>query len=727
MPRILIVSNRLPVTVSKIKGQIALRESSGGLATGLASLSASSDRLWIGWPGIPSDKLTDKEKAFVTAELAKRKCLPVFLSTEDIEDYYYGFSNKTLWPLFHYFAQYAQYETAHWQAYDRVNHAFEAAVRSAAHRNDLIWIHDYHLMLLPRLLREQAPDAEIGFFLHIPFPSFEIFRLLPWRYELLSGLLGADLIGFHTYSYANHFLTTVSRIAGFDHTLGRITTGDRLVKADVFPMGIDYAKFAGAGELPRVRRELARLRKTAGQFRVILSVDRLDYTKGILQRLEAFDAFLTEHPEHRGRVTLILLAVPSRTQVSDYAELRDRLERTVSRINGEHATVAWTPVRYLYRDLPFEPLAALYRLADVALVTPLRDGMNLIAKEYVASRADGRGVLILSEMAGAASELGEALVVNPNDKAAIVRALARALEMPAEEQTHRLQNMQQRLSRYTVARWADEFLGSLAEMKRESERLATNRVTEALARQLVKDYRSTHRRLLLLDYDGTLVGFAATPPEARPDDALLGILQRLARDSANEVVIISGRDHVTLDKWLGPLHASLVAEHGAWSRGYGGDWKPTEPVQNDWKAGIRPVLELYADRTPGTFVEEKDFSLVWHCRRAEPELARRRTEELKDALSGLTERLDVGVFVGHKTLEVKRASVNKGRVTRSWLERRRWDFILALGDDYTDEDMFAVLPDWAWSIRVGPDISKARFHVESVAAVRALLTRLTRR
>ena len=725
MNRLLVVSNRLSVSVTKRGEGVSFRPSDGGLATGLASLSKSYERVWIGWPGIPSEKLTPAARDEASQKLAEKNCSPVFFSEEEIENYYDGFCNKTIWPLFHYFPLRTIYEDRYWQAYKRANMAFCEAVVKAARPDDCIWIHDYQLMLLPQMLREKLPTAQIGFFLHIPFPSFELFRLLPWRNEILSGILGADLVGFHTYDYVRHFLSSVCRIAGFEHhTLGQLTVGNRLVKVDAFPMGIDYQKYSQASQKPKVQQELVSLRKQAGDRKIILSVDRLDYSKGIIQRLAAFDLFLSQNPRYRGKVTLILLAVPSRTAVEDYRTLRRQLEALVGRVNGEHGSLGWVPVWYLYREVPFERLVALYNLADVALITPLRDGMNLISKEFIAAKKDGRGVLILSEMAGAASELGEAITVNAHNKGAIVEALKEALEMPTEEQIKRNKTMQNRLSRYNVSRWAGDFLDSLTNLKQAQEGLSVRKLVEPIRAKLFNDYKASHKRLLLLDYDGTLVDFVGKPEEAKPDKELLTLLRALAKDSANELVLISGRGRQILSEWLGPLEVSPVAEHGGWIRKKNHDWKATEPLGADWQAVIKPLLELYVDRTPGSFIEEKDFSLVWHFRRTGPELANVRMQELRDAVLNLTENMDVGVFEGSDILEIKTVGINKGRATKTWLNRRKPDFILAVGDDYTDEDMFAALPEQAYSIKVGHTLSKARFNVNAVSDIRQLLKQL---
>ena len=722
MQRLLIVSNRLPLTVHERKGELHIEPSAGGLATGLSSWYRSCNSIWIGWAGITQKKM--KREKDIMARLLSENCLPVSISQQDVEAYYNGICNKTIWPLFHYFPLYAEYSESSWQAYQRVNTAFANVVAGVARPNDMIWVHDYHLMLLPQLLRERLPRATVGYFLHIPFPSFEIFRLLPWRNQILEGLLGADLVGFHTYDYAGHFLDSVQRLLGYDVTTTQITVSNRIVRADAFPMGISHERFAGVAEDAKTQAERKRVRRKLGDCQVILSVDRLDYTKGIPQRLEAFSAFLDRNPKFKGRVTLVLLVVPSRTRVEQYMRLKKQVDGLVGEINGKHGTIGWMPIWYLYRSLPFHSLAALYSLADVALVTPLRDGMNLVAKEYLTTKADGRGVLILSETAGAAQELGEAIIINANDQEDLIRALKQALEMPEQEQVGRNRIMQKRLRRYNIVRWADEFIDKLLNTKGLQREMAAKALTYEMQRKLVNDLRKSDRALLLLDYDGTLVPFSPKPEEARPDTALMSLVEKLAANPRSDVVLISGRDKDTLERWFGHLSAGLVAEHGVWIKEKGGGWETIETLTSEWKEEVYPMLESSVDRTPGSFVEEKGFSLVWHYRKADPRLGELRARELINNLSNTIAGLNLQILEGSKAVEVKNADINKGRAALTLMSRAEWDFVLAMGDDATDEDTFKVLPSTAWSIKVGFGASAARFSLSSPSEAISLLTEL---
>ncbi len=720
----LIVSNRLPLSVVKKNGKISFQKSVGGLATGLGSFYSSYNSLWIGWPGVVEERVDESEKNEIRKHLSSNNCHPVFISQHDVENYYYGFCNKTIWPLFHYFPMYTIYSQNLWEAYKRVNRIFCDEVIKLVKKGDIIWIHDYHLMLLPKLLRDSLKDVTIGFFLHIPFPSLEVFRLLPWRRDLLEGLLGADLIGFHTYDYVRYYLDCVRRILGYEHTLGQITTEDRIVKVDAFPMGIDCESFANAIDTKEVQKEVEKIRKKMGNSKIILSIDRLDYTKGIIERLEVFDSFLDRNPEYKEKITLILVVVPSRTGVDHYMFLKKRVEEIVGKINGKHGTIGWVPIWYLYRSFPFHSLVALYSISDVALVTPLRDGMNLVAKEFIATKRDGKGVLILSEMAGAAKELGEAIIINPNNKEEGVLALKEALTMPQEEQIERNSLMRKRIFRYNVKNWVKDFLDKLSCIKEQQEKLYAKRLTKDIKEILISSYTKGKKRLFLLDYDGTLIPFSERPEKAKPDSALIALLKNLCENPNNEVVIVSGRDRNALDRWFSDLNLGLVAEHGVWIKDKNG-WRMIEPLKNEWKEQIRPILELYVDRTPGSFLEEKEFSVVWHYRKADPELAEVRARELKDTLVHFTANLNLGILEGSKVIEVKNVGISKGRAVFQWISERRWDFILAIGDDLTDEETFAVLPESAFSIKVGLEISRAKYCVDSYKDVRKLLFELS--
>jgi trehalose 6-phosphate synthase/phosphatase len=732
--RLVIVSNRLPFTANVVNEQVQFNESAGGLATGISAFldsykyhfPKSEEHLWVGWPG---GTIAEKYHDLVRARaLSDYQAYPVFLSEADMENFYLGFCNKTLWPLFHYFTSYTIYNEEYWEQYKRVNQFFAETLQQIIQEDDLVWIQDYHLLLLPLLLRETFARTRIGFFLHIPFPSFELLRLLPlrWHREILEGILGADLIGFHTYEYTQHFLQSVLRVLGLDHYMGQITLPSRVVKVGTYPMGIDFKRFQEASTHQETEAEKQELRKVLGDSKVILSVDRLDYSKGIPDRLQGYELLLESHPEFRGKVVLIMVVVPSRIGVDQYEQMKRQIEEYVGKINGRFGSISWTPILYQYRNLSLYPLVALYSLSDVALVTPLRDGMNLIAKEYVASRTNKTGVLILSEMAGAAKELGEAIILNPNDRMEIAAGLKEALEMPVGEQTRRIQIMQNRLRRYDVIRWARDFVSDLTAMRDIQERFSAKLLSREIREQLIDAYGRATNRLLLLDYDGTLTPLVRHPGLASPPESILKLLESLSCDKRNTIILISGRDRQTLESWFGNLTIALVAEHGFWWKEPGGEWQMLTHVSADWKAQLLPVLEQYADRLPGAHVEEKESSIVWHYRAADPEQSRLLVTELTDHLVSFTANIDVQVLQGSKVVEVRPAGINKGLAALRWISNDKRDFILAVGDDRTDEDLFANLPEDAYSIRVGMTNTRARFNLRTVDEVLELLQALAR-
>jgi trehalose 6-phosphate synthase/phosphatase len=727
--RLVIVANRLPVTATKDGGKLSLQRSSGGLVSGLDAYldslkRGSREHTWIGWPGL--DPPEDLRPALTARLLEEYNAHPIFVSEDEMEKFYDGFCNKTVWPLFHYFPTYASFEDDYWEHYRSVNEQYCDAVLRVIRPDDVVWIHDYHLMLLPRLLRAMRPDIAIGFFLHIPFPSFEVFRLLPprWRAGILEGLLGADVIGFHTHDYTQYFLHCVLRILGHEHTLGRMVVDDRLVLADTFPMGIDYTRYHDAASDPGVVLEREALRRTFAGQKIVISVDRLDYSKGILDRLRGFGKFLEMCPEWHKRVVLVLVLVPSRVGVDRYRQMKKRIDEFVGMLNGQYGTTDWTPICYQYHSLSFRELIALYAAGDVALVTPLRDGMNLVAKEYIAARGGSGGVLILSEMAGASRELGEALIISPTDSDEIVAALKTALEMPMSEQVKRNLATQERLERYNVVRWAEDFLDKLAGTRHEQSKFRARVMGSRSEDRMISSYRTAQRRLLLLDYDGTLVPFSKQPEAAVPGTDLLAALKRIGADSKTDLVVVSGRPRSVLEKWFAGLPLSLIAEHGAWiRRAEDTPWRLIKPLRADWKEHLLPILRLAADRLPGAYVEEKEFSLVWHYRRADRELASIREKELTDSLVQMTANMDLTVVQGHRIVEVRNAGVSKGSAALEVLSDE-YDFVLAVGDDSTDEDMFRVLPESSYSIRVGLVGTHARFNVPGSSDVQRLVQRL---
>lgn len=730
MGKTIIISNRLPLQINIDNHHLKITPSVGGLATGLKSFHKEGDSIWIGWTGLAEEEIPEELRESVKGETKKKQCIPVSLTREEIQGFYYGFSNRTIWPLFHYFMEFAEFEPSHWDAYKQVNQKYAEAILEHIEDGDDVWIHDYQLLLVPNLIRKKRAKVSIGFFNHIPFPSYEVFRTLPWREEILEGMLGADLIGFHTYDYERHFLRSVNRILRKDIHFNVINLGHRIVKVDSFPMGIDYKKFHEAAlqhlsqpisENTEFQKKLEFHRNSTSDAKLILSIDRLDYTKGIANRIRAYGYFLEKYPEYRERVRLVMLAVPSRTNVPQYQLLKKEVDELVGRINGKFASINWTPIWYFYRSMPFENLIDLYTSSEVALITPVRDGMNLVAKEYIATRTDQSGVLILSEMAGSAHELNEALIINPNNFDQIVDTIKIALEMPKEEQVRRNKVLQKRLKRYSVEKWANDFMDTLKETKMSDTIFKAKEISEDIEKKIFSKYKSAEKKILFLDYDGTLVDFADKPEDAKPDSQLIDLIRKLSSQKETEVVLISGRDKETLGSWWKDVPVELISEHGVWMRPVNGSWQLSENVNCDWMKAIRPVLETFVDRTPGTFIEEKNYSLAWHYRKANPELGDVRSNELSTVLKDLISNHGLSVLQGNKVLEIKSSGVNKGKAANKILAKKKYDFIFAIGDDWTDEFLFTELPEWTTTVKVGIKETSAKYYLNDINKVRTLL------
>lgn len=729
--RLLIVSNRLPVSLKKEDGKFVFEKSAGGLVSGLTDFlnglgKAEGDideYIWMGWPGMTVEK---EDEAFVRKTVQKDyHASPVFLSQKLMDKVYLGFCNKTIWPLFHYFPNYASFENEFWDEYQKVNRIFCDEIMKVVKPNDIIWVHDYHLFLLPGMLREQVKNP-IGFFLHIPFPSFEMYRMFPKesRNAILEGLLGADLIGFHTYDYAQYFLRSVLRILGKENHMGTIDLPDRMVKVGTYPMGIEYNKFNKMDVTP-----FPSDKPGPDEPKIVLSVDRLDYSKGIVNRLEGFELFLKKYPEWHGKVFLNMIVVPSRTGVTSYQKIKRRLDELVGKINGDYGKVNWTPIIYQYTSLPHKELIAQYRMSAVSLITPLRDGMNLVAKEYIASLTDQKGVLILSEFTGAAKELSETIIINPNNIEEIADGIAEALSIPEEEQIRRNKLMQKRLKRYNVTRWANDYVDSLLDISRASSFTSqTKRLNDERTHELLENYISSKNRLVIVNYDGTLVPATSNYDKAQPGKALLEMLENLNRTDETDIVIISGRGRDDLDAWLGETPVNLTAEHGTWIREASArNWKLFKPLSNSWKEEVLPILELYTDRLPGSFIVERDYSISWHYHKADIEQSSVLSREVSDHLLSMTTNIGVQVIPGKKVIEVSNSGINKGELAMHWISRKKYDFVMAMGAGWSDEMLFYVLPEHAWTIKVGVLKTAARYVIKKQEDALALLENLSHR
>ena len=721
--KLIIISNRLPLKATKTENDgFEFVRSEGGLTTGLASLEMDLEKHWIGWPGAYAE--TREEQDQITSHLEPFDFHPVFLTPDQIQDYYEGYSNSTLWPLCHYFYSFVEYENKYWESYKEVNNLFCQAALPFIEPGDIVWVQDYQLMLLPQLLRKSIGNISIGYFHHIPFPSYELFRVLPERAELLNGLLGADLIGFHTHDYMRHFVSAAERVLDVRFKLDQVFRSNRIAYVDAFPMGINYNLYHDAILEDSVQQKAIELNNNFGLHKLILSVDRLDYSKGILHRLKGFALFLEKHPEYKEKVSMAMIIVPSRDSVDRYADLKTKIDETIGSINGIYSTVNWTPVYYFYHSFDFNELVAMYHIADIALVTPLRDGMNLVAKEYLAAKRDKPGVLILSEMAGAAIELTEAIIVNPNDVEEIERAIMEAIIMPEEEQIRKLRIMQKHIEKHTVDKWAADFVNELEIIIKKNEEVSSERLDQDTFTKIHEDYLSSKKRLFILDYDGTLSGFKSRPEDAFPTSELLELLKKLIADKKNKIVISSGRDHQTLEKWFGDLPLTMAAEHGAYYK-ENGKWYDNLPLEKPWNDEITSILQQFVDKTPRSKLEEKETALVWHYRKVDAWLASLREQQLLDALIGPCSRQNLQIMRGNKILEIKSPLHSKGSEVRRLLELdNNYDFILAMGDDTTDEDTFRELPTSAYTIKIGNLSEIARYNLRSQSGVLPFLTQL---
>jgi trehalose 6-phosphate synthase/phosphatase len=725
--RLVVVSNRLPLTLQKNDaGHWVTEKSSGGLASAMNPLLRRSGGIWIGWSGDTGEDDSEERRAVLQDWARAEHCFAIDLPADVASGFYEGYANQTLWPVFHYALSHLRFDEKGWEAYVEANRIFCRAVVDQYQPGDMIWVHDYQLLLLPQMLREALPDATIGFFLHIPFPSSEVFPVLPRREELLQGLMGADLLAFQTYGHLQQFRSSLLRVLGIESRVAEIPVGGRAIRLEALPIGIAPEEYTEP--LERDQTTARYYSEWAARYtgqKVLLAVDRLDYTKGVPERLRAYARLLRSETELKEKVVLIQIAVPTREGIDTYQDLRTEVNQLVGEINGQFGTPDWTSVVYINRAIEREELVALYKLADMCWVGPLRDGMNLVSKEYVACKGDGDGVLVLSEFAGAAAEMGEALLINPFDEEQTAAVVAQALTMDEQERRDRMRALHGRVTRNNVFHWGDRFLAALEEAASARGRYADTRPRRLRMEEIHQAYIHANRRLLFLDYDGTLVPFTDLPQGAAPPSVVLRILAALASNSKNCVALVSGRRASDMDRWFGNIEGLwLFAEHGAELKRPGSSWEALRsPIPADWKSSVMPILEHFVDRTPGSFVEEKRYSLVWHHRRlSEPEFAAWLANELVSMLEAMLAETDFRAVRGANIVEVKPVWANKGEAFELvQAAQPQADFLFAAGDDRTDEDLFERMPDGAWTVHVGPGSTRAAFVAPDVESVRRLL------
>lgn len=718
MQTLINVSNRLPVTIDE-----TIKKSSGGLVGAMEGLERQYDFKWLGWAGgvVKGEAIRKRLKEELQNNF---NFIPVFLNETDASNYYNGFSNSSLWPLLHYMPTYARYEEGWFDSYLKVNDVFADKILETVKSGDIVWIHDYHLMLLPAMLRERMPELKIGFFLHTPFPSYEIFRCHPNREDLLGGLLGADLIGFHTYGYLRHFRSTILRILGIESEVNYIVHENHNTAIGVYPIGINKEKFLNELQSDEFEKCLNNYREAYKDKKIVLSVERLDYTKGVPRKLEAIERFLAEE-DRLDDIAFIFIAVPSRGSVKEYRTLLNTVERKVSKINGRYSTITNVPVHFINKPVDsFSELCALYALADVALVTPLIDGMNLVAKEYLACQQEKNGVLILSEFAGAAQELPHAYIVNPYNINEVAQCLKTALRLTAAEKKKLIQPMRARVLKYDASHWAKAFIEDLC-IEISAEDLPVK--TRALTLEVVEPLKITQHKAFFLDYDGTLAELKKKPAAAAPNDEIKALFEALERRADVDVYLISGRKREDMDHWFSCYDFSLIAEHGYYYKLRGADEWIIFDTKADlsWKAQVSEIFQLFTGMTPGSFVEEKTSSIVWHYRQSDPEFGSWKAHQLVAELCEILSNLPVEIHHGKKIVEVGSIQVNKGIVMEHFSLLNQYDAVLCAGDDETDESMFRSKVENLITIKVGQSgDTAAQFRITSPKAFRNFLNQV---
>ncbi|OVA14303.1 Glycosyl transferase [Macleaya cordata] len=714
--RLLVVANRLPVSAVRMGDDSwSLEISAGGLVSALLGVKEFETR-WIGWAGVNvPDEVGQKA---LTNALAVKSCIPVFLDKEIVHEYYNGYCNNILWPLFHYLGLPQEDRLAttltfqsQFDAYKRANQMFADVVNEHYEEGDIVWCHDYHLMFLPKFLKEFNSRMKVGWFLHTPFPSSEIHRTLPSRSELLKAVLAADLVGFHTYDYARHFVSACTRILGFEGTPEGVEDQGKLTRVAAFPIGIDSDRFIRALELQQVQEHIKELKKRFAGKKIMLGVDRLDMIKGIPQKILAFEKFLEENSSWRDQVVLLQIAVPTRTDVPEYQKLTSQVHEIVGRINGRFGTLTAVPIHHLDRSLDFHALCALYAITDVALVTSLRDGMNLVSYEFVACQGSKKGVLILSEFAGAAQSLGAgAILVNPWNITEVASSISYALNMPADEREKRHQHNFMHVTTHKSQDWAEMFVSELNDTIIENQLRKKQVPPQFPIKVAVERYHQSRNRLLILGFNATLTEPVDTPGRRGGDQIkemelklhpdLKEPLAILSNDRKTTIVILSGSYRSALDDNFGEYNMWLAAENGMFLRVTKGEWMTTMPehLNMDWVDSVKHVFEYFTERTPRSHFELRETSLVWNYKYADVEFGRLQARDLLQHLwTGPISNTSVDVVQGSRSVEVRSSGITKGaaidrilgEIVHSKHMVRPIDYVLCIGH-FTgkDEDVY---------------------------------------
>lgn len=696
--------------------------------------------------GSPED-LEKLDKLLWQRHRAVRVSIPLDLFNR----YYGGFCKGTLWPLFHYMRN-RNFEESLWEAYKQVNAKFVPVIKSLfrATDTDYIWIHDYHLLKLPVLLRETiTEDVRIGFFLHSPFPSSEAYRCLPVREELLRSVSASDLIGFQTYNFARHFINTCGRLLTVDAEPRGIVVNNHHVDIGIMPTGIDLSRVHDIAGSAQVQTQAAVLRQQYGDKHILVARAKLDGIQGIPQLLQGYEEFLNDYEEWNRKVVLVLLAEPSAEEVEESSNLLAQVNEMVGAINGKFGKVDFMPIIFSTRDIEVEELYALYRIADAILVTPIRDGMNLNPHEFIACQQENTsidstltihdagssstrpGSIILSELAGSAQSLSGCTLINPYDISSIASAIYQVLNTSDDTRCIDHKFNYQYVRTHTVQGWAKNFIADLS----SSNVLPRPSPAELLDSERVhKAYKKASKRVLLLDYDGTLVPLAGTPEQASPTQNVLDTLKKLTTDPKNVVYVVSGRDKPTFEKWLGDLNIGLSCEHGLFLRKYGEqEWENVaSELDLSWQEVVHQILTDYTERTPGSFIEKKMVNLTWHYRAAHPEFGALQARSMAEHLKTVSSKMPFEVLIGKKAIELRPRGIDKGTVVKRLVaQNSNADFVMCIGDDKTDEDMFDTLAEYSgikeehlFTVRVHNKPSNARYYVETQVQAIGLLDEL---
>lgn len=734
---VIVVLKKLPVRIqleSDGELQVIEQRESDFFSTIKSMESAGSCRVtWVG--SVQTEQIPEDRQEELTHMLRGRGYEPVFLPTPILKNYI-AFCKCILWPLFNSQLVTRKYTKEQWTAYKKANAAIANAVRAMvgpSPDNDLIWIHNYHLLQVPFELRKLGITSRIGFFNHTPFPSSEMFRALPMRSSLLKGVLGADLLGFQTYDDSRHFLSTCTRVLAAEAHPKQVRYSGSTTSVDIMPIGIDAGLWEGLRQLDQVKKRTAEIRSMYEGKKIIVGLDALDETMGIHHKLVAFGTFLERHPEWLGKVVLFQICSPPDTLTEEgdtrrMEQLHLDINELVGKINGKWSSLNFSPISYLYTELSLEEQAALYAAADMALLTPLREGMNLVSHEFVLCQQDTWAPLVVSEFAGAAQSLVGALLVNPWNTRALTEAIITALTMDDEEKKARHQLNCEYVTKNTASFWGSTFITELSSIE------LFNQIPPLKFDDIMSDFAKSKKRLFLLDYDGTLTPIVNNPMDAIPSQRLISILTSLTRDPHNAVYVVSGRDRPFLNSFFGALPIGMSCEHGVFFRpcGEGRDWEMIgAEVAAKWKDLVLPVLQEFASRTPGSMIEVKEVNLSWHYRNADEDFGLWQAKELAVHLQDMAQKLPIDVIHGKKVIEVRPSNINKGATVRKALALHPdSDFIMCMGDDRTDEDMFCALDTMVrededkmiYTCTVGRNsTSQARYYLRSQTEVMRLL------